>query len=49
MTGTAALPVYTTLLLLGQQILHSPSNSFLLFQLSCCCYVNDSGSGLPVC
>jgi hypothetical protein len=25
----------------NQQILHSPGNSFLLFQLNCCCYVND--------
>jgi hypothetical protein len=37
---TAAFPVYTTLLHLGQQILYSPSNSFLLFQLNGCCYVN---------
>jgi hypothetical protein len=33
----------------SQQILPSPSNSFLLFQLNCCCYVNDRWSGLPVC
>jgi len=39
--STAAFPAYTTLLHLGQQILHSPSNNFLLFQLNCGCYVND--------
>jgi len=46
--STTAFLVYTTLLHLGKQILHSPSNSFLLFQLHCCCYVNDRWSGLPV-
>ena len=38
---TAALPSYTTLLSLSQHFLYSPSNSFLQFQLVCCCYVND--------
>jgi len=44
---TAALPSNITFLSLSQHFLYSPSNSFLQFQLVCCCYADDRWCGLP--